>query len=90
MTDQARVARERTPDAGDVVEGPVGGARLRDPASGPIGVDLDALPSIDVDPATPDQGGPIDGGAADGSAPAERQDRDHVGVDWDLTQRDRD
>ena len=39
------------PDASDVVEGPVGSASLRDPAtSGPMGADLEALPSIEVDP----------------------------------------
>jgi hypothetical protein len=89
MTDQERAMRERTPDAGDVVEGPIGGARLRDPASGPIGADLDALPPIGVEPGASRDGDPIDAGPIDGSAPEERQDRDHVGVDWDLTQRDR-
>ena len=39
-----------TPDASDVVEGPVGSASLKDPAtSGPMGADLDALPPIDAD-----------------------------------------
>ncbi|HEX7472632.1 MAG TPA: hypothetical protein VF323_06090 [Candidatus Limnocylindrales bacterium] len=39
-----------TPDASDVVEGPVGSAALKDPAtSGPMGADLDALPPIDAD-----------------------------------------
>jgi hypothetical protein len=89
MTDQERVLRERAPDAGDVVEGPIGAARLRGPASGPTAADLDALPPIDVESGVSREGGPIDGGPIDGSAPEERQDRDHVGVDWDLTQRDR-
>lgn len=36
-------------NAGDVVAGPVGAASLREPSpSGPAGVDLDALASIDV------------------------------------------
>lgn len=39
------------PNAGDVVEGPVGAASLRQPSrSGPEGVDLEALASIDVKP----------------------------------------
>ena len=90
MTDQARVRRDGGPDAGDVIEGPIGGARLGNPASGPIDADLDAFPPIDLDPGAPGDGGPIDGRAIDGFPPAERQDRDHLGVDWDLTQRDRD
>jgi hypothetical protein len=89
MKDQARDTRDGRPDAGEVVEGPIGGARLRNPASGPIGADLDALPPIDVGPGALGDGGRPDGRPIDGSAPAERQDRDHVGVDWDLTQRDR-
>lgn len=37
-------------DASDVVTGPVGNARLQDPAaSGPEGAELDRLPAIDVD-----------------------------------------
>jgi hypothetical protein len=49
------------PDASDVVDGPVGAAWLKDPAtSGPIGADLEALPSIDA-PRSPDVGGSIDG-----------------------------
>jgi len=47
------------PDASDVVTGPVGRASLRDPASsGPMGADLDRLPTIDVDAGesiTPDE-----------------------------------
>jgi hypothetical protein len=68
---------------------PIGSARLRNPAAGPLGADLEVLPPIDGDPGAPRDGGAIDGGPIDGSTPAERQDRDHVGVDWDLTQRDR-
>lgn len=38
-----------TPDASDVVSGPIGGASLRDPASsGPEGARLDRLPVIDA------------------------------------------
>ncbi len=74
---------DRAPDASDVVDGPVGSAWLKDPAtSGPMGADLDALPSIDVAPGdTPDEGRSIDGHAE----PHERHDRDHVGVNLDLT-----
>jgi hypothetical protein len=40
------------PDASDVVTGPIGSARLRDPASsGPEGADVDRLPTIE-DPAS--------------------------------------
>jgi hypothetical protein len=77
------------PDASDVVEGPVGSASLRDPnTSGPMGADLDELPTLD---------GPGSGGSPSDDAPSdddtsihERQDPDHVGVDWDLTARNRD
>ena len=38
------------PDASDVITGPIGSARLRDPASsGPEGADLDGLPAIHLD-----------------------------------------
>lgn len=44
------------PDASDVITGPIGGARLRDPASsGPEGADLDRLPAIEVDAGEPDR-----------------------------------
>lgn len=77
-----------TPDASDVVDGPIGSASLRDPAtSGPMGADLDALEPIDSDGDEPDDTRPIDGQATDRSAPAahDRQDEDHVGVDWERT-----
>lgn len=39
------------PDASDVVTGPVGSSKLRDPAiSSPEGADLSRLPEIEVDP----------------------------------------
>jgi hypothetical protein len=41
-------------------------------------------PPIDVE-----TGQSRDGRSIDGSVPTERQDRDPVGVDWDLTQRGR-
>jgi len=52
------------PDASDVVDGPVGSAWLKNPAtSGPIGADLGALPPIDVDSGdTALPGGSIEGG----------------------------
>jgi hypothetical protein len=38
------------PDASDVVDGPVGGAWLKDPATaGPTGADLEALPVLDLE-----------------------------------------
>ena len=38
------------PDASDVITGPIGSARLRDPASsGPEGADLDRLPAVHLD-----------------------------------------
>ena len=58
------VPGDGTNDASDVVDGPVGYAHLKDPAtSGPIGADLDKLPPIDIpddDPTT--AGTSIDGG----------------------------
>ena len=84
------------PDASDVVEGPVGSASLRDPAtSGPMGADLEALPSIEVDVDTSPDGETASGSPAarpsrPSRAPAhDRQDQDHIGVDWDPTERER-
>jgi hypothetical protein len=59
--DSSRTA-DRAPDASDVVAGPVGSAWLKDPAtSGPMGADLEAVPTIDVAPVDPtDEGGSID------------------------------
>jgi hypothetical protein len=61
------VATERSttppppPDASDVVEGPVGDASLRDPAtSGPIGADLEALTPIDIPTDKPPDGPPAE------------------------------
>ena len=54
------------PDASDVVEGPVGSASLKDPAtSGPMGADLDALTPIDADGDAAIEDGSIDGPARD-------------------------
>jgi hypothetical protein len=48
ISDPARDA-PGAPDASDVVTGPIGSARLREPApSSPEGVDLDRLPAIDA------------------------------------------
>ena len=42
---------DQTPDASDVVDGPIGSASLRDPASsGPEGADLSRLDEIEIDP----------------------------------------
>jgi hypothetical protein len=77
MTEQTGQTPASPPDASDVVEGPVGSASLRDPAtSGPMGADLDELPTIDPDDDR-------------GSSAPERQDPEHIGVDWDLTDRPR-
>lgn len=90
MTEDTRQSASDAPDASDVVEGPVGSAALKDPAtSGPIGADLDELPALDGPGAVgspTDQDAPRDGGPSI----HERQDPDHVGVDWDLTERTRD
>lgn len=51
MTRDHSMTGDRAPDAGDVVEGPIGSARIKDPSpSGPSGVDLEALAAIDVPP----------------------------------------
>lgn len=65
ISDPARDALH-TPDASDVVTGPIGSARLRDPGpSSPEGVDLDRLPAIDpaadalgLVPSAPGSSGP--------------------------------
>ena len=92
MSDDHRQTPDSPPDASDVVDGPIGSASLRDPAtSGPMGADLDALKPIDDDGAEADDTRPIE---ARTPAPEsrqsahERQDADHVGVDWDRTSRD--
>jgi len=88
MFEDRPVPSEPEPDASDVVEGPVGSASLRDPAtSGPMGADLEALPSIEVDPEAETNERPsVERTAIDRrSAPHDRQDTDHVGTDWDLT-----
>lgn len=64
-----------TPDASDVVTGPIGSARLRDPMStGPEGVELDRLPAIDVAaadlslvPSAPGSSSPAAGGESSGA-----------------------
>jgi len=66
ISDPARDALG-APDASDVVTGPIGSARLRDPApSSPEGVDLDRLPAIDAaadDPSlVPSASGPSSAG----------------------------
>jgi hypothetical protein len=78
------VSEERTttadspPDVGDVVDGPIGSAWLRDPAtSGPKGSDLDGWPVIDT-AESPE----------DASSSPERQEPDRVGVDWERTKRE--
>jgi hypothetical protein len=82
MTEDTRQTPASPPDASDVVEGPVGSASIKDPStSGPMGADLDELPTIDPDAGTDDEGG---------STTHERQDPDHVGVDWDVTAHSRD
>lgn len=62
MTEDNRQTPESPPDASDVVEGPIGSAWLRDPAtSGPMGADLDELPTIDPEGDAPDGDGPAEG-----------------------------
>jgi hypothetical protein len=76
-------ASDRVPEASDVVDGLVGSAWLKDPAtSEPIGANLEALLPIDVARGDrTDEGGSIDGRPG----PHEHQDRDQTGVDRDLT-----
>ena len=63
-----------TPDASDVVTGPIGGARLRDPmAEGPEGRELGRLPAIDVaaddlNPVSSSPGSSSPAGTADKSS----------------------
>lgn len=46
---QDKSTKDQAPDASDVVDGPVGSAWLKDPASvGPIGAEIAELPPIDV------------------------------------------
>ena len=46
---QDKSIKDQAPDASDVVDGPVGSAWLKDPASvGPIGAEIAELPVIDV------------------------------------------
>jgi hypothetical protein len=91
MTDDTHQEPADPPDASDVVEGPVGSASLREPStSGPMGADLDELPSIEDDgSAPPSSGSGRPTGRGEPSA-HERQDPGHIGVDWDLTPRTRD
>jgi hypothetical protein len=59
MTPTPSTEPERSPDASDVVEGPVGDSSIKDPStSGPIGADLEALTPIDAPPSerTADKG----------------------------------
>jgi hypothetical protein len=51
MTQDSSTTADRAPEASDVVDGPVGSAHLKDPAtSGPIGANLEALLTIDGAP----------------------------------------
>ncbi|MHB8459378.1 MAG: hypothetical protein ACYDAK_09645 [Candidatus Limnocylindrales bacterium] len=63
MTQDRSSASDGPSDATDVVEGKVGSAWLRDPAtSGSIGADLEGLTPIDVPSADrTDEGGSIEG-----------------------------
>jgi hypothetical protein len=83
VTHDVSTTPARTPDASDVVDGPVGSAWLKDPAtSGPTGGDLSALPPIDIAPDDlADDEGSIDGQPS----LRELQNGEPVGVDRDLT-----
>jgi hypothetical protein len=65
MTHDDPLPVDPEPDASDVVDGPVGGAWLRDPSEpGKRGADLNELKPIDGDGddgGPPDQDGSIDG-----------------------------
>ena len=63
--DERRPADPNAPaDASDVVEGPVGSASIKDPATNPgIGADLDELPAVETDgDDTPERTGAPAGG----------------------------
>jgi hypothetical protein len=65
VTQDSTRTSDHVADASDVVDGPVGSAWLKDPAtSGPIGADLDALPAIDI----PSGDGTENGRSIDGEA----------------------
>jgi hypothetical protein len=94
VSENDRQTPDDAPDASDVVDGPIGSASLRDPAtSGPMGADLDALEPIDDgdDEAEPDDARPIEAGEPapeSRQSTHERQDSARVGVDWERTTRD--
>jgi hypothetical protein len=81
MTEDSSTSSDRTPAASDVVA-PVGDERHKDPAtSGSIAAHAGAVPTIEVaEGERTDEGGSIEDQPA-----RERQDADHVGVDWDVT-----
>ena len=66
MPDDRGRTPEPGPDATDVVTGPVGSARLKDPASGDIGADVYELPGAERPTEVP---------AADPSPKVDRQSR---------------
>jgi hypothetical protein len=73
------------PDSGDVIDGPIGAASLKDPAtSGAIGGNLDVLRPIDLPGESTHEIRAIESP----DAAHERQDEDHIGVDWDLSRHE--
>jgi hypothetical protein len=89
MTEGTHQAPTDAPDASDV-DTPIGRAVPTDPASSaPLGADLDDLPSLDEPGAGGSLGGQDEMGDGEPTI-HERQDPDHIGVDWDLTEKTRD
>lgn len=90
MTEDRHHATSEAHASSDVDERPVGGAPPNDTSvAAPLSTDLDELAPLDGPGAT---GTPVREDAPSDADPSihERQDPDHVGVDWDLTARTRD
>ena len=78
MSDTRGMTTDGPADASDAIE--------------PMGADRTAIEPIERDGDATDRPRPIDGDSpSDGSAPVarERQDPEHVGVDWERTSRDK-
>ena len=80
---EAGRANTPDPDASDVVEGQIGDAELRDPATAPdAGADLEALPEVDdVSPEDPASTRAAGGERSDGRPTGDDDDRLKAGKD---------
>jgi len=86
VSDRTNTPSDNPPGAVDVVDGPIGSAWLREPATtDPAGTDKDVLKPIDGAGNESDDKRAIDGAAPVGG---ERQEPDRVGVDWERTSRE--